>query len=210
MATTTASVKKMMPSVENHLGVNEILSEELSWSEKTILQEVRDVLSRKVGRVSGVGVAKGTSKQGSKKVQKKVDQSSENSPGKMGAMRKKFLADQRKATLSKNKEKETGIDPLMKEKLKVKEKNRGMIKSEQCGENGSSYKECSSPKDDVKAATTATLQKPPRRDAPKKLVVQEENLPKEVQQEDAMEAAEERRKERGASRRSLELMEKTV
>ncbi|CAI9089538.1 OLC1v1024126C1 [Oldenlandia corymbosa var. corymbosa] len=174
---------------------------------------------------------------GSKKVQKKVDQSSENSPGKVGAMRKKFLADQRKATLSKNKEKETGdnvnntlpsissiisgwatlktnpsadIDPLMKEKLKVKEKNRAMIKSEQCGEIGSSYKVCPSPKDDVKLATTATLKKPPRRDAPKKLVVQEENLPKEVQQEDAMEAAEERRKERGASRRALELMEKTV
>ncbi|CAI9115263.1 OLC1v1016116C1 [Oldenlandia corymbosa var. corymbosa] len=107
----------------------------------------------------------------------------------------------------------TNPKPLMTEKLK--EKNRGMVKSEQCGEIGSSNKLCSSAKDDcfgaptLKSATTATLKKPPRRDAQKKLV-QEENLPKEFQQKDPLEAAEKRRKEREASRRSLELMERTV
>ncbi|CAI9098703.1 OLC1v1035394C1 [Oldenlandia corymbosa var. corymbosa] len=339
------------PSSENNVEVNEILSEELTWSEKQLFKklgifsagdldnfpawELRRKLLLNTGvnhrnpqsttvnhlikssntsspnckeddhddeisekkkdlRLSTMKVQLASkvaaearclveSNSDSKKVPKKVNGSSKKlapkskkqekkNPSRVGALRKKFLADQRKATLSKNKEKETEDDDIMKttlfcsessitsrrkrkicssmtnspevedfrasrkkarvatlenshpmaikdEPLKenLKEKNMGgMIKSKQCcGVIGSSCNMvCSSLKVDcsgapiAKPVTTATLKRPPRRDAPKKLV-QETNmvLPKKVTEEDPEEAAERLRREREASRQALELME---
>ncbi|CAI9098702.1 OLC1v1035393C1 [Oldenlandia corymbosa var. corymbosa] len=104
-------------------------------------------------------------------------------------------------------------------KENLKEKNMGrMIKSGQCGVIGSSCNmACSSPKvycfgaPIAKPATTATLKRPPRRDAPKKLV-QEANiiLPKEAKKEDPKEATVRLRREREASRQTMELMEQNA